>query len=228
MLASATDVNSILKSWMALKSLEIPNVQDLMQLNFKPLENLTKVTINAKFPTKTTLPHWLKVTRISFDPSKTQDWINLGYASTLAVILDSEDITIKQPFELSKIAKMKNLESLHFYWKWYDDDIEFLKPLLKTLQSNCPKINSLKLDLGCSPPRVILSLIDLLQEHLPHITKVDIHDCDDVTVPIEMIGQMFGFKNLKKMALCIMNGFADVENKYLTDTTSQGKVNFQK
>ena len=213
---------------MALKSLEIPNVQDLMQLNFKPLENLTKVTINAKFPTKKALPHWLKVTQISFDPSKTQDWINLGNASTLAVILDSEDITIKQPFELSKIAKMKNLESLHFYWKWYDDDIEFLKPLLKTLQSNCPKINSLRMDLGRSPPRVILFLIDLLQEHLPHISKVDIHDCDDVSVPIEMIGQMFGFKNLKKMALCIMNGFSDVENKYLLSTTSQGKVNSQK
>ena len=215
---------------MALKSLEIPNVQDLMQLNFKPLENLTNVTINAKFPTKTTLPHWLKVTRISFDPSKTQDWINLGNASTLVVILDSEDITIKQPFELSKIAKMKNLESLHFYWKWsgYDEDIEFLKPLLKTLQSNCPNINSLKIDLGSSPANEILFLIDLLQEHLPHISKVDIHDCDDIKVPIYMIGQMFGFKNLKKMALCIMNGYSDVEKKYCLSTTSQGKVNFQK
>jgi len=238
--ASARDVNSILKSWKALKSLEVPHVQDLMQLNFKPSENLTKVTINAKFPTKKTLPHWLKVTQISFDPSKTQDWINLGNSSKLAVILDSEDITIRQPFELSKIAKMKNLESLHFYWKWYDGDFDFLKPLLKTLQSNCPKINSLKIDLGSGPANEILFLIDLLQEHLPHISKVDIHDCDDIRVPIYMIGQMFGFKNLKKLALCIMNihgfsGFSDVEDKYLTkmrvdensDTTSQGKVNFQ-
>ena len=240
MLASARHVNSILKSWKALKSLEVPHVQELMQLNFKPSENLTKVTINAKFPTKKTLPHWLKVTQISFDPSKTQDWINLGNSSKLAVILDSEDITIRQPFELSKIAKMKNLESLHFYWKWYDGDFDFLKPLLKTLQSNCPKINSLKIDLGSGPANEILFLIDLLQEHLPHISKVDIHDCDDIRVPIYMIGQMFGFKNLKKLALCIMNihgfsGFSDVEDKYLTkmrvdensDTTSQGKVNFQ-
>jgi len=238
--ASARDVNSVLKSWEALKSLEIPNIRDLMQLNFKPMKNLTKVTINAKFPTKKTLPHWLKVTQISFDPSKTQDWINLGNSSKLAVILDSEDITIRQPFELSKIAKMKNLESLHFYWKWYDGDFDFLKPLLKTLQSNCPKINSLKIDLGSGPANEILFLIDLLQEHLPHISKVDIHDCDDIRVPIYMIGQMFGFKNLKKLALCIMNihgfsGFSDVEDKYLTkmrvdensDTTSQGKVNFQ-
>jgi len=76
-LASAEDVNSILKNWTALKCLEIPNVQDWMQLDFKPSKNLTKVTVNAKFPTKKTLPYWLKVTQISFDPSKTQDWINL-------------------------------------------------------------------------------------------------------------------------------------------------------
>ena len=235
-LASARDVNSVLKSWEALKSLEIPNIRDLMQLNFKPMKNLTKVTINAKFPTKKTLPHWLKVTQISFDPSKTQDWINLGNTSELAVILDSEDITIKQPFELSKIAKMKNLESLHFYWKWYDGDFEFLKPLLKTLQSNCPKINSLRMDLGSDPAFEISFLIDLLQEHLPNISKVDILDCDDVTVPIHTIGQMFGFKNLKKMALSILNGFSDVAHKFLTkvrideisETTCQGKLNFQK
>ena len=89
------------------------------------------------------------------------------------------------------------------------------------------------MDIGCSPARVILSVIDLLQEHLPNISKVDIHDCDDddvlIMVPIQMIGQMLGFKNLKKMALCIMNGFSDVENKYLiSETTIQGKVNFQK
>ena len=235
-LASARDVNSVLKSWEALKSLEIPNIRDLMQLNFKPMKNLTKVIINAKFPTKKTLPHWLKVTQISFDPSKTEDWINLGNTSELAVILDSDDITIEQPFELSKIAKMKNLESLYFYWKWYDGDFEFLKPLLKTLQSNCPKINSLKMDLGSDPAFEISVLIDLLQEHFPHISKVDIHDCDDVTVPIHTIGQMFGFKNLKKMALCIMNGFSEVENKFLnkvrvdetSEKTCQGKLDFQK
>ena len=235
-LVSVRDVNSVLKSWEALKSLKIPNIRDLMQLNFKPMKNLTKVTINAKFPTKKTLPHWLKVTQISFDPSKTQDWINLGNTSELAVILDSEDVTIKQPFELSKIAKMKNLESLHFYWKWYDGDFEFLKPLLKTLRSNCPKINSLRMDLGSDPAFEISFLIDLLQEHLPNISKVDIHDCDDVTVPIHTIGQMFGFKNLKKIALSIIIGFYDVEHKFLTkvrvddisETTCQGKLNFQK
>ena len=221
---------------MALKSLEIPNVQDLMQLNFKPSKNLTKVAINAMFPTKKSLPHWLKVTQISFDPSKTQDWINLGNTSKLAVILDCEDVTIRKPFELSKIAKMKNLESLHFYWKWYGGDLEFLKPLLKTLQSNCPKIHSLKIDLGSSPANEILFLIDLLQEHLPHISKLDISDCDDVRIPIYMIGQMFGFKNLKKMALNILSSTCDVENKYSTkvkvdeigETTFQGKVDFQK
>ena len=209
-----------------------------MQLNFKPSKNLTKVTINAKFPTKKNLPYWLKVTQISFDPSsldpsKPQDVIILENASKLVIILDFTDFrNYKQNFDLSQIAKMKNLESLHFYWKWScygeDQDIEFLKPLLKTLQSNCPKINTLRMYLGCSPARVILSLIDLLQEHLPHISKVDIHDCDDIKVPIYMIGQMFGFKNLKKMALCIMNGYSDVEKKYCLSTTSQGKVNFQK
>ena len=240
-LASARDVNSILKSWKTLKSLEIPNVQDLMQLNFKPSKNLTKVTINAKFPTKKALPHWLKVTQISFDPSKidpskTQDWISLGNASRLAIILDSEDTGINQPFELSKIAKMKNLESLHFYWKWYDGDFEFLKPLLKTLQSNCPKINDLRIDLGSSPANDISVLVDLLQEHLPQVSTACINDCDDVCLPIKMIGDMFGFKNLKKITLSIMSmmsGIDHIQNKYLTDmivdetsdATCQGKVN---
>ena len=234
-LASARDVNSVLKSWEALKSLEIPNIRDLMQLNFKPMKNLTKVIINAKFPTKKTLPHWLKVTQISFDPSKTEDWINLGNTSELAVILDSEDITIKQPFELSKIAKMKNLESLHFYWKWYDGDFEFLKPLLKTLQSNCPKINSLRIDLGSSPGNKVSVLIDLLLEHLPQISTAEIHDCNDVCLPIHMIGQIFEFKNLKKITLSIMSmmsGIEHIQNKYLTnmieddtsDATCQGNI----
>ena len=101
-----------------MKSLEIPNIQDLMQLDFKPSKNLTKVTINAKFPTKKALPYWLKVTQISFDPSKTQDWINLGNTSTLAVILDSEDFPNYQlDFDLSKIAKIRNLETLHIHWR---------------------------------------------------------------------------------------------------------------
>ena len=234
-LASARDVNSILKSWKALTSLEIPNVQDLLKLNFKPSKNVTKVTINAKFPTKTTLPHWLKVTQISFDPSETQDWINLKNASKLAVILDSQDTGINQPFELSKIAKMKNLESLQFYWKWYDGDFEFLKPLLKTLQSNCPKINSLIIELGSSPANDISVLIDLLVEHLPQISTAEIHDCNDVCLPIHMIGQMFEFKNLKKITLSIMSmmsGIDHIQNKYLTnmieddtsDATCQGNV----
>ena len=188
-LASAGDVNSILKSWRALKSLEIPNVKDLMQLNFKPSKNLTKVTINAKFPTKKTLPYWLKVTQISFDPSsldpsKSQDWIILENASKLVIILDSEDFqNYRHNFDLSKIANMKNLESLYFVWDWEARDFEFLKPLLKTLQSNCPKINSLKIDLDNSPGDDISILIDLLQEHLPQISSVDIHDCNDVEVP---------------------------------------------
>ena len=204
-----------------MKSLEIPNVQDLMQLNFKLSKNLTKVTINAKFPTKKALPYWLKVTQISFDPSKTQDWINLGNTSRLAVILESEDFpNYQQDFDLSKIAKMKNLECLYFYWRWYDGDFECLKPLMKTLQSNCPKINSLKIDLGSSPDHDISILIDLLQEHFPQISTVDIHDCDDVRVPIHMIGQMFGFKNLKKIALNIMSmecGRSFIRDKYLTE-----------
>ena len=219
-----------------MKSLEIPNIQDLMQLDFKPSKNLTKVTINAKFPTKKALPYWLKVTQISFDPSKTQDWINLGNTSRLAVILDSEDFPNYQlDFDLSKIAKIRNLETLYIHWRWYDGDFEFLKPLFKTLQSNCPKINSLKIDLASSPDCDMTRLIDLLQEHFLQISTVEIHDCDDVQVPIHMIGQMFGFKNMKKIALNIMStesGRSFIRDKYLTemivddtsDATCQGKV----
>ena len=218
-----------MKSWRALKSLEIPNVKNLMQLNFKPSKNLTKVTINAKFPTKKTLPYWLKVTQISFDPSsldpsKTQDWIILENASKLVIILDFTDFrNYKQNFDLSQIAKMKKLESLYFVdWDWDARVFEFLKPLLKTLQSHCPKISSLKIDLNSSPEGDISILIDLLQEHLPQISSVDIHDCNDVEVPIHMIGQMFEFKNLKKMALSIISpshlpSLTHIHYKYLTD-----------
>ena len=197
-----------------------------MQLNFKPSKNLTKVTINAKFPTKKTLPYWLKVTQISFDPSsldpsKTQDWIILENASKLVIILDFTDFrTYKQNFDHSQIAKMKNLESLYFVWDWDARNFEFLKPLLKTLQSNCPKINSLKLDLNNSPdPEGGISiLIDLIQEHLPQISSIDIRDCNDVEVPIHMIGQMFEFKNLKKMALSIISpSLTWIQWKYQTD-----------
>jgi hypothetical protein len=200
-----------------------------MQLNFKPSKNLTKVTINAKFPTKKTLPYWLKVTQISFDPSsldpsKTQDVIILENASKLVIILDFTDIrNYKQNFDLSQVAKLKNLESLYFVWDWAARDFEFLKPLLKTLQSNCPKISSLKIDLNNSPEDDISILIGLLQEHLPQISSVDIHDCNDVEVPIHMIGQMFEFKNLKKMALSIISPSHlpslthNIQYKYLTD-----------
>merc|ERR1712238_487414 len=62
--------------------------------------------------------------------------------------------------------------------------------------------------------------INLLQEHLPQISTVDIYDCEDIVVPIHMIGQMFGFKNLKKIALNIdsmESGLSYIQKKYLTD-----------
>ena len=211
-------------------------MKDLIELDFKSSKNLKKVKIHANFSPKKPLPSWIKVTQISFDPSKTQDWINLGNSSRLAVILESNDFpNYQQDFDHSKICKMKNLETLYFYWRWYDGDFEFLKPLFKTLQSNCPKINSLKIDLASSPDCDMTILIDLIQEHFPQISTVDIQDCDDVRVPIHMIGQMFGFKNLKKIALDIMSmesGRSFIRDKYLTemiadetsDATCQGKV----
>ena len=131
-----------------IKELEIPNVKDLIELDFKSSKNLKKVKIHANFSPKKPLPSWIKVTQISFDPSKTQDWINLEYTSKSAVILDSEEFPdYQEPFDLSNIAEMKNLESLHFIcWLKHTRDLEFfMPPKLKTLQSNCPKINSLKL-----------------------------------------------------------------------------------
>jgi hypothetical protein len=166
-----------------IKELEIPNVKDLIELDFKSSKNLKKVKIHANFSPKKPLPSWIKVTQISFDPSKTQDWINLEYTSKSAVILDSEEFPdYQEPFDLSNIAEMKNLESLHFIcWLKHTRDLEFfMPPKLKTLQSNCPKINSLKLGIHwcCN----IVSVIDLLQEHLPQISMVDIY------VPLRYLG----------------------------------------
>ena len=59
---SAIEINPILKSWKALKYLEIPHLKAMKKLDLKPLKKLEKVTMNAKFPTSKSLPHWLKNT----------------------------------------------------------------------------------------------------------------------------------------------------------------------
>merc|ERR1739844_143074 len=49
---SARNLNSILKTWSAIKSLEIPlcNMAAIKKLDLKSLKNLEKVTVNAKLP----------------------------------------------------------------------------------------------------------------------------------------------------------------------------------
>ena len=131
---SANKINPILRSWKALKYLEIPQLKAMKKLDLKPLKNLEKVTVNANFTTmikplknleKVTLneikslPHWLKVTQISFNPSEGQGYntFSLQYASKLVIIFDQNEDTMTG-VDLENIAKMKNLETLQIEWTW--------------------------------------------------------------------------------------------------------------
>ena len=108
-----------MRSWKALKYLEIPQLKAMKKLDLEPLKNLEKVTVNANFPTIKSLPHWLKVTQICFNPSEGQgyDTFSLQYASKLVIIFDQNEDTMTG-VDLENIAKMKNLETLQIEWTW--------------------------------------------------------------------------------------------------------------
>ena len=94
--ASASDINSILKAWKALRSLELPHLTDFANVDYKLCENLRKVTLcsNFKFP-KSLLPYWLSVYKISFDPEESR-CLTLKNASHLIVVLDYSVVSIKR------------------------------------------------------------------------------------------------------------------------------------
>ena len=102
-----------------MKYLEIPHLKAMKKLDLKPLKKLEKVTMNAKFPTSKSLPHWLKINQITFDPRKGQGYesFSLEYASKLVIIFDRNEVTMTG-VDLANIAKMKNLETLQIEWTW--------------------------------------------------------------------------------------------------------------
>ena len=158
--ASASDINSILKAWKALRSLELPHLTDFANVDYKLCENLRKVTLcsNFNFP-KSLLPYWLSVYKISFDPKESR-WFTLENASHLIVVLDyfkDFDFESVDP-DLACVEKMRNLETLQLEisWNWGnafygspvgDDETRLILPLLKKLNQFCSKIHSLVLNL---------------------------------------------------------------------------------
>ena len=95
----------------------------MKKLDVRPLKNLKKVTMNAKFPTSKSLPVWLKVNQIVFDPSKGEGYnsFSLEYASKLVIILDQEGSFPHDTMsgaDFSKISKMRNLQTLQIEWSW--------------------------------------------------------------------------------------------------------------
>ena len=162
--ASASDINSILKAWKALRSLELPHLTDFANVDYKLCENLRKVTLcsNFRFP-KSLLPYWLSVYKISFDPKESR-WFTLKNASHLIVILDYfKDFDFESvDHDLACVEKMGNLETLQLEisWNWGDafhgsplgvDETRLILPLLKKLSQFCSKIHSLVLNLRNFP-----------------------------------------------------------------------------
>ena len=84
---SASNIHSILKPWPELKSLEIPEIIDMKELDFKPFQNLEKVSVHTKFNTNEELPWWIKVTKMSFNPKESQfERLTIENASKLAFL----------------------------------------------------------------------------------------------------------------------------------------------
>ena len=146
---SASNIHSILKPWPELKSLEIPEIIDMKELDFKPFQNLEKVSVHTKFPTNEELPWWIKVTKMSFNPKESQfERLTIENASKLAFQCGPA-IHVRELREdhLANIAKMKNLENLFCFLCQFDHGYEvILRPFMDILQSNCFKIRSLEVD----------------------------------------------------------------------------------
>ena len=122
LLATLSDYQLIVKAWKSAKSIELPFIKGIKKIDFAENKNLEKITISGPFPTST-LPNWLKVPKVSFDPSttKTTEWFGVHNASHLIIIM-REHLGMKGA-NLSEIAKMKNLETLEIiFGGWSDDD----------------------------------------------------------------------------------------------------------
>ena len=117
-----SDYELILKAWESARSIELPFVKGIKELDFAKNENLKKVTISASFPTPT-LPEWLKVPKVSFDPSvaKTSKCFGVENASHLIIVI-REHLGMRGA-NLSAVAKMKNLETLEIIFGGWSDDI---------------------------------------------------------------------------------------------------------
>jgi len=201
---SAIEINPILKSWKALKYLEIPHLKAMKKLDLKPLKKLEKVTMNAKFPTSKSLPHWLKINQITFDPRKGQGYesLSLEYASKLVIVFDRNEVTMIGA-DLANIAKMKNLETLQIEWTWYEGDLDFLSPLLTTLQATTSQIQSLIINYSNSPNGCLMEVINKIQELFPRISSISMNDHDNVFIQVGHIGDIFDFRKMEKLSLSL-------------------------
>ena len=119
-MATISDYKLMLEDMKYVKSVELPFVKGMKDLDFSTYENLQKVTVSAPFPTSS-LPAWLKVAKVSFDPRKTKpsSYFGTGNASHLIVVI-YEYFGMKE-LDMSEVAKMKKIETLEIiFGGWFD------------------------------------------------------------------------------------------------------------
>ena len=110
----------------------------------------------------------------------------------------------------------------------YQGDLDFLSPLLTTLQTNCSKIRSLIIDYISNPSGALMEVINHIQEYLPRISSVTMNDCDDINIQIGHLGHMFDFRNLQKLVLNLMecpSGLLDGQGNILHCKSLQPECN---
>ena len=174
-----------------VKSVELPFVKGMKDLDFSTYENLQKVTVSAPFPTSS-LPAWLKVAKVTFDPRETKpsNYFGTSNASHLIVVI-YEYFGMKE-LDMKEVAKMKKIETLEIIFGGWGDREPLddngsedhdgeglswhqLQPLLKTLRS-CSNVQHLILGLRSYCCFHMGSLVELVRKYLPQISTLTIND----------------------------------------------------
>jgi len=192
--ATISDYKSILEDRKSVKSVELPFVKGMKDLDFATYDNLEKVTVSAPFPTSS-LPAWLKVAKVTFDPRETKpsNYFGTSNASHLIVVI-YEYFGMKE-LDMKEVAKMKKIETLEIIFGGWGDRVPLddngsedhdgeglswhqLQPLLKTLRS-CSNVQHLILGLRSYCCFHMGSLVELVRKYLPQISTLTINDTDE-------------------------------------------------
>ena len=189
--ATISDYKLMLEDMIYVKSVELPFVKGMKDLDFSTYENLQKVSVSAPFPTSS-LPAWLKVAKVTFDPRETKpsNYFGTSNASHLIVVI-YQYFGMKE-LDMKEVAKMKKIETLEIIFGGWGDRVPLddngsedhdgeglswhqLQPLLKTLRS-CSNIQHLILGLRSYCCFHMGSLVELVRKYLPQISTLTIND----------------------------------------------------